>query len=545
MEAGSAEPIEAAPRRDPHRRSFSSGSGLATLAVLGRQAAGARACVVFWRAAGSEGLSAVPAALRADLAGKPLFALFDRWGEAAGRSAPAVFTLSATETRLLGVCPEGALALAGVGMTAMSEASAHAGVLLVVGAGLERAGVDALLRLLVEAALFWLAAEEHLASREFWRRRAGRLGERLARERARVGEAFDLEDELERALAAAKRLRADGRLGGLATLAARLGLFPAWLVARQAEEGAKLTVVATSAGIAAPAAIPKGARSALADALGAGVGVVCERTAAGGQRYYEDRIFAGYAGYVCLPFEGGVLALASTGALEGAACARVETFLKRLAPLLKGWRLEEENGRLHALVRQLGLRMLGAVQEERKRIARDLHDDHAQILAAVRLALNAGAERAAPVLAELEATMRRRLRGLRPATLGSQDLKTALKAELGRLAQTGVRARLAWDAGRRRLSRAVEQGCYQVVREALANVARHSGASRVEVRIERQSGLLRLTVSDNGRGIGRARRTDTGGLSVMAQRVELLGGSLRIASRRGATRLVAELPEPL
>ena len=141
--------------------------------------------------------------------------------------------------------------------------------------------------------------------------------------------------------------------------------------------------------------------------------------------------------------------------------------------------------------------------------------------------------------------MRRRLRGLRPATLGSQDLKTALKAELGRLAQTGVRARLAWDAGRRRLSRAVEQGCYQVVREALANVARHSGASRVEVRIERQSGLLRLTVSDNGRGIGRARRTDTGGLSVMAQRVELLGGSLRIASRRGATRLVAELPEPL
>ena len=94
-----------------------------------------------------------------------------------------------------------------------------------------------------------------------------------------------------------------------------------------------------------------------------------------------------------------------------------------------------------------------------------------------------------------------------------------------------------------RLPASVRQVCYQVAREALANIVRHARASRAEILVEREAGIARLTVSDNGRGIEpRAQAAAGMGLGGLAERLEFLGGAMRVELNRGMTRLVAEIP---
>jgi len=85
--------------------------------------------------------------------------------------------------------------------------------------------------------------------------------------------------------------------------------------------------------------------------------------------------------------------------------------------------------------------------------------------------------------------------------------------------------------------------CYQVAREALANVVRHARATQVEILVACDTGVARLTVSDDGRGLEPGTRAADGmGLGGLAERLEFLGGAMRVESRRGMTRLVAEIP---
>jgi signal transduction histidine kinase len=94
-----------------------------------------------------------------------------------------------------------------------------------------------------------------------------------------------------------------------------------------------------------------------------------------------------------------------------------------------------------------------------------------------------------------------------------------------------------------RLPPGVRQVCYQVAREALANIVRHARATRAEILLQRDAGVARLTVSDNGRGIEPGARAAGGmGLGGLAERLEFLGGAMRVESSRGMTRLVAEIP---
>jgi signal transduction histidine kinase len=94
------------------------------------------------------------------------------------------------------------------------------------------------------------------------------------------------------------------------------------------------------------------------------------------------------------------------------------------------------------------------------------------------------------------------------------------------------------------LTRPVQQVCYQVAREALANVLRHAGASRVEIAIEKSGERVRLSILDNGKGMGNATGRGGLGLNGLSERLELMGGRLRVESKAGSTRLVAEIPEP-
>lgn len=207
--------------------------------------------------------------------------------------------------------------------------------------------------------------------------------------------------------------------------------------------------------------------------------------------------------------------------------------------------LEAELAQERALVRRLALRMFAAIDEERSRIARDLHDDQAQLLAAARIALEGGRDEARAIFKRLEQELRRKIRELRPAALGDQTLEDALRGEFKRLAEAGIEANLSRGVGAATLSRPVQQLCFQIAREALSNVLRHSRASRVEVGIERKGAVATISIADNGRGIDPGADRRGTGLAGLAERLQLMGGIVRIDSRPGATKLVAEIPEPV
>jgi signal transduction histidine kinase len=260
--------------------------------------------------------------------------------------------------------------------------------------------------------------------------------------------------------------------------------------------------------------------------------------------YDEDRTFARFGSYICVPLENGAITLAGYTAPDAASVARIEALAARLNPLIAKWLLEAEIDRLRRLVRNLGLRMFGAIDSERARIARDLHDHQAQLLAAARIGIEAGPDEARGIFKQLEDALRLRVRKLKPPTLGRSTLAEGLRYELRRLTDAGIKGRLTHADKMNALTRPVQQVCYQVAREALANVLRHAGASRVEIAIEKSGERVRLSILDNGKGMGNATGRGGLGLNGLSERLELMGGRLRVESKAGSTRLVAEIPEP-
>src|SRR5918998_899297 len=188
---------------------------------------------------------------------------------------------------------------------------------------------------------------------------------------------------------------------------------------------------------------------------------------------------------------------------------------------------------------------LGAV-EERNRLAREIHDTLAQGLTAPALQLDsadalldAGSEGAhEPLRRALSLTRsnldeaRRSVLDLRAAPLEGRSLPEALKTLLDRWeAETGVATRFGTVNGSRPLPPRVELALYRVCQEALTNVARHAHASRVTVRLVATPGAVRLVVRDDGDGFDPSSATDDRhGIVGMRERVEMLGGSLRIES---------------
>jgi signal transduction histidine kinase len=190
-------------------------------------------------------------------------------------------------------------------------------------------------------------------------------------------------------------------------------------------------------------------------------------------------------------------------------------------------------------------------EEERRRLERDLHDGvQARLVAlaldlgmardklaggeadAARELLDEAHEEAKSTLVEL----RELVRGVHPAILADRGLDAALSALAARCPVP-----VEVDADVRRLPAALESAAYFVVAEALANVAKHSGASRADVRVRALDGRVVVEVADDGRG--GARVGAGSGLVGLEDRVRALDGTLRIASPEGGpTILVAELP---
>jgi signal transduction histidine kinase len=223
-------------------------------------------------------------------------------------------------------------------------------------------------------------------------------------------------------------------------------------------------------------------------------------------------------------------------------------------------RLSLENDRLTAQVRhQLEevhasrARLLAAADEERRRIERDLHDgtQHRLLGISMRMQdLRAHAETAgAPdvLFDELEAValelreamreMRELARGIHPAVLTNEGLAPAVRT-LARRCTVPVDLDVALNG---RLPPAVETAAYYVVAEGLANVARHSLASRSEVRLAVSSGVLVIEVADDG--VGGASPDAGSGLRGLSDRVAALDGAMTVTSpTSGGTCLRAEIP---
>ena len=249
--------------------------------------------------------------------------------------------------------------------------------------------------------------------------------------------------------------------------------------------------------------------------------------------------------FVCIPFDAGAVALASRGGGDSAERANAEAIVALLGPIVTNWVMEQQAASRSGLVRQLALRMFTAIDKERARIARDLHDDQAQLLAAAKIALEGGREEARGIFKQIEDELRRKTRELRPATLGRATLDEAIEREFRRLAGAGICAKLvhAGTIHENEISRPVQQLCFQVVREALSNAIRHARAKSVEVVVERTGAAARISVSDDGRGIEPSANGDGIGLSGVRERLELMGGSLTIQSQAGRTTIMAEIPE--
>jgi signal transduction histidine kinase len=226
--------------------------------------------------------------------------------------------------------------------------------------------------------------------------------------------------------------------------------------------------------------------------------------------------------------------------------------------LLGPSRSEELALRVESLARSRA-EVVAATDAERRRIERDLHDGAQRRL--VSLAMQLGMARASlgedvpePLRQVIEqahdeatealAELRQLVRGLHPAVLDDRGLDAALS---GIAANAPLPVRLRVDAGAR-CAPAIEAVAYFVVSEALTNVAKHAGATRAEVTVERFGDRLRVVVADDGRG-GATLKGPGGaagggtGLRGLAQRAAAVDGSLAVDSPPGGpTRITVELP---
>jgi two-component system sensor histidine kinase UhpB len=246
---------------------------------------------------------------------------------------------------------------------------------------------------------------------------------------------------------------------------------------------------------------------------------------------------------------------------------RLTRLMRRIDPLAPGQRIEPGAGddqvvalahafndmldRLEDERRESALRALAAQERERRRIARELHDEIGQTLTGLVLRSETIARRGPPALRsdleELREEARRGAedvrsiaRGLRPEALDELGLHSALAALGSSVARTsGLHVERAVDPSLA-LSAEEELVIYRVAQEALTNIVRHARASHVTLTLHRRPDGVVLTIADDGIGLPRSARADWTGVRGMRERALLIGAELvvrRVAPRGTEVRL--------
>ncbi len=271
--------------------------------------------------------------------------------------------------------------------------------------------------------------------------------------------------------------------------------------------------------------------------------------------------------------------LVARGTLEGAIWlstspqpALAEEHISYFSTLAQQTALAMRSARLFAEVRQgeeqlrlLAHEIVSAQEEERRRIARELHDETGQLLTALKLSLEMlgedlvearsdekavqrGYKQLSSAIALSERTMahiRGLVHNLRPTALDDLGLSSALEGLCYDFAATGgVAIDYQYNVDESlALSGSVQIVAYRFVQEALTNVSKHAGASRVAVSVEMAGDSIRFTVEDDGAGFDERAAGDGLGILGMRERLESVGGTLEIRSEPGkGARLTARIP---
>lgn len=225
-----------------------------------------------------------------------------------------------------------------------------------------------------------------------------------------------------------------------------------------------------------------------------------------------------------------------------------------------------ERRRAGALAQRVAIaaRVEEAQEQERRRVAQELHDRVGQELSALSISLDllriqtrgslsleseSRLDDAVALVRGITASVRNVMSELRPPMLDDYGLLPALRWYARLFARrVNIAVRVAGREPAPRLSPNAAIMLFRIAQEALSNVARHAEATRAEIRLTQRTGVLRLTVADNGRGFDLDTRTDVSteggwGLRTMAERAAALQAHFRVESRvGGGTRVVVELP---
>jgi signal transduction histidine kinase len=215
-------------------------------------------------------------------------------------------------------------------------------------------------------------------------------------------------------------------------------------------------------------------------------------------------------------------------------------------------------------LRTLSLRLETAREEERARLARELHDELGQVLTSLKLEFmwlvdelaksepKPGIQlvnklQALVGLIEVSIQSVRHISGdLRPAVLDHLGLTEAIQWEAARFERrTGIRCRVISKVSREMSNRSRALALFRIVQEALTNVVRHAHAGAVRITMRDRGRMLTVIVRDNGRGITRAQRrgVDSIGLLGMSERARLIGGRVTIAGVQGrGTTVTVRVP---
>ena len=202
---------------------------------------------------------------------------------------------------------------------------------------------------------------------------------------------------------------------------------------------------------------------------------------------------------------------------------------------------------------------LSAQDEERRRIARELHDEAGQLLTSLLVGLRTLEDSRnladikiqghwlRKIAAQAMDEVGRLARGLHPTVLDDHGLSVALGRYVAEYTKThNIAVDLTLDElGSNHLPSAVQMGLYRILQEALTNTARHSGAKAVSIKFARSATALEVEVRDDGCGFDAkavAFSSHRLGIQSMRERVAMLGGTIRFASQRKGTRILLQVP---
>jgi signal transduction histidine kinase len=234
---------------------------------------------------------------------------------------------------------------------------------------------------------------------------------------------------------------------------------------------------------------------------------------------------------------------------------------KAASALENAWLYKELGDRERAL-QNLVKRLLGVQEEERRRVAYEVHDGLAQVAVAAHQNLQAFARRHAPeteqgrreldrILGQVRKTVsdaRRVIANLKPKALDELGLAAAISLEVERLNEEGYQVDCEEHLGDERLPREMEIALFRVAQEALTNIHKHAETKWLKIELQRRDSEVYLEVRDFGRGFDPAALETLGGrpgerigFAGMRERVGMLGGELEIQSRPGAGTFVAAI----